>query len=71
MTTGELVRHGTAGSALLAGVGRHARSHGVTSDARMCHPSRMPSEVGAHTRGHHCCRIRSAIHRVDIDARPW
>jgi hypothetical protein len=53
MTTSELMRHPSAGSALL-GIMRHARSHIVTSDARMAHPGgRSSCEVRPHA-GSHC-----------------
>lgn len=53
MTTSKLMRHPSAGSALL-GIMRHARSHIVTSDARMAHPGgRSSCKVRPHA-GSHC-----------------
>lgn len=34
-------------------IGRYRSAHGMTSGDGMSHPSRVPSEVGAHARRHH------------------
>lgn len=52
VAAGELVRH-SGRRALLACVGRHARTaYGMPCDSRMPH-GRVPREVGAHTCSHH------------------
>jgi hypothetical protein len=53
VATSKLMRHRATWAALLAWIGGHAGSHGVASNTRMSHASRMPGEVGAHACGHH------------------
>lgn len=69
VSSSELLRHSTA-RCTLCRVRRHARSHGVSGDARMSHPSGMPCEVWAHTSCHHLLAIQSRLSTdVDIDRR--
>jgi hypothetical protein len=53
VAAGKLMRHRAAWAALLARIRGHARSHGVASNTRVSHASRMPGKVGAHACGHH------------------
>ena len=53
LAAGKLWRHGSPRRALLTGLGRHPRAHGMTRDARMAHGGRVPREVWAHACRHH------------------